>query len=136
MADFEDICPGVSKRLEHAGDRMHAPVLGSDVWVHYSCLLQDGRHFVDSSRGETPSTVGGLTVMKKAKPFRFTVGSGDVIQAWEIALPTMSLGERSTFRFGSGLCYGEKGKGEAVPPNSAMEYDLELVGVNGKYFVS
>jgi len=91
---------------------------------------------IDSSRGTTPRTSpSGITILVKNKPFRFTLGSEPrgVIQGWEVAVPTMSLGETATFRFSPDVCYGAAGKGLVVPPNTGLEYDMELVGVDGKY---
>ena len=92
---------------------------------------------MDTSRGTTPSTSpSGITMLKKAVPFRVRLGESPsrVIAGWEAALPTMSLGERATFRFGPEKAYGDKGKGAAIPPGATLEYDMELVGVDGKYF--
>ena len=81
-------------------------------------------------------TVGGLTVLKKNRPLKLALGGDDegVIEGWRRALPTMSLGERATFRMPAELCYGRAGKGGAIPPGAALEYDLELVGVDGAYY--
>ena len=46
---------------------------------------------------------------------------------------SMRLGERATFCADAALAYGEAGKG-AVGPNEAMDFDIELVGVDGEYF--
>ena len=133
-ATFADVGHGMQKRIDRLGDGTSVPAPGSDLWVHYSCLLLESRSHVDSSRGDTPTTSSsGLTILKKARPHRFTLGDGNVIPAWEAALPTMTLGERATFHFSADICYGAAGKAPAVPPNSALEYDLELVGVDGKY---
>ena len=108
---------------------------------------------VDSSRGTTAHTSpSGITMLKKSAPFRIrslpglghqrqkhtdTQGAAamaaTVIPGWLLALPSMSLGERATFRFPPAMAYGQKGKGNAIPPGACLEYDLELVGVDGKY---
>ena len=46
---------------------------------------------------------------------------------------TMRLGERATFCVDAHLAYGDRGKG-VVGPNEAMDFDVELVGVDGEYF--
>ena len=46
---------------------------------------------------------------------------------------SMRLGERATFCADAALAYGERGKG-VVGPNEAMDFDIELVGVDGAYF--
>jgi hypothetical protein len=50
-----------------------------------------------------------------------------------MGIMSMRLGERATFCADACLAYGERGKG-AVGPNEAMDFDIELVGVDGDYF--
>ena len=55
------------------------------------------------------------------------------VRGFVMGVLTMRLGERATFCVDAHLAYGERGKG-VVGPNEAMDFDVELVGVDGEYF--
>jgi hypothetical protein len=55
------------------------------------------------------------------------------VRGFVMGVLTMRLGERATFCVDARLAYGERGKG-VVGPNEAMDFDVELVGVDGEYF--
>ena len=55
------------------------------------------------------------------------------VRGFVMGVLTMRLGERATFCVDAHLAYGERGKG-VVGPNEAMDFDVELVGVDGDYF--
>jgi len=61
-----------------------------------------------------------------------TIGFQTVI-GFTLSVLSMRLGERASFRVPSALAYGAKGKGK-VGPNEDLDFDLELVGVDGEYF--
>lgn len=126
---------GVAKRVDRAGDGVTAPKEGSTLYVHFTCRLADAPEpaVIDTSRGDAPSNSGGITVLKQNQPLKCRLGDAAAIAGWTAALRTMSLGERSAFIIDADMAYGAAGKG-AVPPDAALEYDLELVGVDGRYF--
>ena len=107
----------VSKTSElKAGDGQTRAVAGQKIYCHYVGTLLNGQKF-DSSRD-------------KRRPFSFTVGLGQVIQAWEIIiLQELTLGQRATFRCPSDLCYGPSGAGGVIPPNADLVFDIELLAV-------
>jgi len=55
------------------------------------------------------------------------------VRGFVMGVLTMRLGERATFCVDAHLAYGDRGKG-VVGPNEAMDFDVELVGVDGEYF--
>ncbi|MGM0510432.1 MAG: FKBP-type peptidyl-prolyl cis-trans isomerase [Thermoplasmatota archaeon] len=76
---------------------------GDTVQVHYTGWLQDeriynGRRVFDTSReniaGETIIT---FTERERGDPYKFTVGEGSVIQAWDEEIIGMEEGETNTF---------------------------------------
>ena len=57
------------------GDGVTFPSTGDSVLLHYTGTLTDGTVF-DCSR-------------TKDKPFSFTLGKGQVIRGWELAMPQL-----------------------------------------------
>ncbi|MDR1095073.1 MAG: FKBP-type peptidyl-prolyl cis-trans isomerase [Spirochaetaceae bacterium] len=87
---------------------------GSDtVQVHYEGRLIDGTVF-DSSR-------------ENGSPLEFPLDA--VIPGWTEALALMSVGSRYQVFVPSELGYGEWGAGDIIPPNSALIFDVELLGI-------
>ena len=66
---------------------------GQTVNIHYVGTLRDGTEF-DSSR-------------KRGNPLSFTLGSGNILPAFEQAVQTMKIGERKTFSLAATDAYGE-----------------------------
>ena len=95
------------------GDGQTFPIIGSGILMHYTAKLADGT-IVDSSEG--------------GEALNVNIGCGEVIRAWDLAIPKMTVGEKATLTTGSELAYGEQGVGP-IPPGSSMEFDLELVGL-------
>src|SRR3989344_103668 len=68
---------------------------GDSVSVNYIGTLTDGKEF-DSS-------------YKRGQPFEFTVGSGEVIQGWDLGLIGMKTGGKRKLTIPPELGYGERG---------------------------
>lgn len=87
---------------------------GDTVNVHYKGSLLDGSVF-DSSydRGE---------------PFRFTLGAGQVIQAWDEGIALMREGGKATLIIPSKLGYGSRAAGP-IPPYSTLIFEVELIEI-------
>ena len=96
-----------------------AAVPGKMVQVHYTGWLnqqgQKGKKF-DSS-------------VDRGQPFVFTLGAGRVIKGWDEGVAGMKVGEKRTLYIPSNLGYGSRGAGAAIPPNSDLIFDVELLGV-------
>ena len=91
------------------------PKDGEMVRVHYVGTFESGEEF-DASR------------KRGDEPFSFELGKNKVIRGWDIAVPTMKQGEVARFTFAPEFAYGEKGAGDAVPPNATLVFEIELVG--------
>ncbi|MFM8387389.1 MAG: FKBP-type peptidyl-prolyl cis-trans isomerase [Planctomycetia bacterium] len=88
-----------------------SPKDGDPVTVHYTGWLTDGTVF-DSSR-------------TRGAPARFAVG--DLIPGWNEALTLMTPGARWKITIPPRLAYGVEGRPGAIPPNSTLIFDLELI---------
>jgi peptidyl-prolyl cis-trans isomerase A (cyclophilin A) len=87
------------------------PVRGASVTVNYEGRFLDGKVFDASAKG-SPAT------------FRI----GEVIEGWNEALLDMKKGEKRLLVVPPGLAYGEKGYPGAIPPNSFLVFEVELLG--------
>jgi FK506-binding protein 1 len=66
----------------------------------------------------------------KGRPFKFTIGVGQVIQGWDDGVAQMSLGEKATLTITSDFGYGARGAGGVIPPNADLMFEVELLEIN------
>jgi len=104
---------GVEVQTIKEGDGSSYPRNGQVVIVHYTGTLTDGTKF-DSSRD-------------RGKPFKFTIGRGQVIKGWDEGVAKMSVGERAKLTCSPDYAYGSKGHPGIIPPNSTLIFDVELI---------
>jgi len=92
---------------------------GDPIKVHYTgTLLSNGNKF-DSSHD-------------RGQPLPLTLGVGQVIKGWDEGLIGMCVGEKRILTIPSDMAYGSRGFGSVIPPNSALVFDVELVGLTSK----
>jgi FK506-binding protein 4/5 len=104
----------LSKRVLREGDASSlTPPPNADVTVHYTGKLLDGTVF-DSS-------------VKRNEPFKFKIGQGSVIKGWDQGVATMKLGEKCILRCEPDFAYGASGSPPTIPPNSTLEFEVELL---------
>jgi FKBP-type peptidyl-prolyl cis-trans isomerase len=87
---------------------------GQNVKVQYTGWLTTGKKF--------DSSVGG-------PPFTFQLGAGQVIKGWDEGVVGMKVGGKRQLKIPPQLAYGEKGYPGAIPANSTLIFDVQLVGV-------
>ncbi|WP_293762188.1 FKBP-type peptidyl-prolyl cis-trans isomerase [uncultured Aquitalea sp.] len=67
--------------------------------------------------------------LDKGRPFQCVIGTGRVIKGWDIGLMGMRVGGKRRLKVPAHLAYGERQIGERIPPNSALEFEIELLEV-------
>jgi len=88
---------------------------GDTVFVFYVGVLSaDGSRFDGNFDGE---------------PFAVTLGQGAVIEGWEQGLLGMKAGGRRQLDIPAELAYGEAGSGDAIPPNSAISFVVDMLAI-------
>jgi peptidylprolyl isomerase len=105
--------PEVTIVDEKVGDGAEAKP-GTELTVHYTGTLKDGTKF-DSSRD-------------RGKPITMELGAGQVIKGWEQGIPGMKVGGKRKLIIPPELGYGKQAQGP-IPPNSELNFDVELLGV-------
>ena len=70
-----------------------------------------------------------LTANKKGPPFKFTLGSGEVIKGWDIGVTGMSVGGERRIEIPANLGYGSKSM-PGIPANSTLKFDVKLLEIN------
>ena len=88
---------------------------GQKVSVHYTGTLTNGQKF-DSSIGRGP--------------FQFKLGAGMVIQGWDQGVAGMKIGGKRKLTIPPELGYGSRGFPGAIPPNSTLIFEVELLAVS------
>ncbi|WP_293667001.1 FKBP-type peptidyl-prolyl cis-trans isomerase [uncultured Parabacteroides sp.] len=89
------------------------PTASDKVKCHYHGTLINGTVF-DSS-------------VQRGEPAVF--GVSQVIPGWVEALQLMPVGSKWRLFIPSDLAYGEHGAGDAIEPNSALVFDVELLDI-------
>mmetsp|Transcript_8624 Transcript_8624/g.17918 ORF Transcript_8624/g.17918 Transcript_8624/m.17918 type:complete len:491 (+) Transcript_8624:119-1591(+) len=112
---------GVQKKILQAAPEgaLGPPPSGNEVDAHYTgTLVSDGSKF-DSSRD-------------RGKTFKFTIGQGQVIKAWDEGFASMKVGEKAILKCRYDYAYGESGSPPAIPPKADLLFDVELLGFKEK----
>jgi FKBP-type peptidyl-prolyl cis-trans isomerase len=63
------------------------------------------------------------------QPFRFPVGTGQVIKGWDQGVVGMKVGESRRLIIPADLAYGDSGAGGVIPPGATLVFDIDLVAV-------
>ena len=75
-------------------------------------------------------TVFDSTEKNGGKPFRFVLGTGQVIKGWDQGVAGMPVGQKRQLVIPPELAYGAEGAGGGtIPPNATLTFDVELLGL-------
>jgi FKBP-type peptidyl-prolyl cis-trans isomerase len=98
--------------LKH-GTGTVSPKATDTVKVHYEGKLLDGTVF-DSS-------------IARGQPISFPLNR--VIPGWTEGLQLMTVGDKFKFEIPANLAYGANSPSPAIPPNSTLIFEVELLGI-------
>lgn len=90
-----------------------SPKASDVVRVHYRGTLQNGTEF-DSS-------------YKRGEPISFPLSR--VIPCWTQGVQKMNVGEKARLFCPSSTAYGQRGAPGAIPPNSDLNFEVELLAI-------
>ncbi len=93
-----------------------SPGATDKVKVHYRGTFLDGREF-DSS-------------YKRNAPIEFPLNG--VIPCWTEGVQKMKVGGKAKLTCPPSIAYGERGAGGVIPANATLQFEVELLGINGK----
>ena len=104
---------GLQYEVLEAGPGGASPGAEDAVLAHYHGTLTDGSVF-DSS-------------VDRGEPAQFALSQ--VIPGWTEALQLMSVGDRWRLFIPAAMAYGESSPTPAIPPNSVLIFDVELLEI-------
>ena len=87
---------------------------GARVLVHYTGRFLDSGKKFDSS-------------YDRDEPLDFIVGRGNVIKCWDQGITQLQKGQKAVLTCPPDVAYGPKGIQGAIPGNSTLVFDVELL---------
>jgi peptidylprolyl isomerase len=104
---------GLKYQVLKKGTGTASPKATDTVNVHYHGTLLHGTVF-DSS-------------VQRGEPISFPLNR--VIAGWTEGLQLMKVGDKFKFTIPPNLAYGENSPSPAIPPNSTLVFEVELLGI-------
>jgi len=111
--DMITTASGLKYQVLKHGDGTVSPKATDTVKVHYEGKLLDGTVF-DSS-------------IARGQPVSFPLNR--VIPGWTEGLQLMKVGDKFKFVIPANLAYGANSPSPAIPPNSTLIFEVELLGI-------
>jgi FKBP-type peptidyl-prolyl cis-trans isomerase len=94
-------------------------VKGKSVQVNYTGWL-----YVDGKRGAKFDSS-----LDRKVPFDFILGAKQVIPGWDEGVEGMKVGGKRELIIPPDLAYGSRAVGGVIPPNSTLNFEVELLKV-------
>ncbi len=94
-----------------------SPKATDTVRVHYRGWFPDSGKEFDSS-------------IKRGQPIDFPLNG--VIPCWTEGVQKMKVGGKAKLTCPGSIAYGARGMGNVIPPNATLNFEVELLAVNGK----
>lgn len=88
---------------------------GKKIAVYYEGKLKSNNKTFDST--------------KQGAGFKFNLGRGDVIRAWDVGVAGMKVGGKRRIECPPSMAYGAKGSPPVIPGNATLVFDVELKNV-------
>jgi FKBP-type peptidyl-prolyl cis-trans isomerase len=104
---------GLKYQVMKQGTGAVSPKATDTVKVHYHGTLLNGTIF-DSS-------------VQRGEPISFALNQ--VIPGWTEGLQLMKVGDKFKFEIPGNLAYGPASPTPAIPPNSTLVFEVELLGI-------
>jgi FKBP-type peptidyl-prolyl cis-trans isomerase FkpA len=99
-----------------------AVAVGKIAVVQYTGWLYEASAPDNKGKQFDSSRTGG-------QPFRFPVGTGQVIKGWDQGVVGMKIGESRRLVIPADLAYGEGGAGGVIPPGATLVFDIDLIAI-------
>ncbi|XP_023803625.1 peptidyl-prolyl cis-trans isomerase FKBP8, partial [Cyanistes caeruleus] len=107
------LCPGnglLKKKTLVPGQGVDSrPQKGQDVTIRLKATLEDG------------------TVVEEDPALTFTLGDCDVLQALDLCVQLLEMGETALIVSEAKYCYGAQGRSPDIPPNASLTLEVELL---------
>ena len=111
--DMKTTASGLKYQVLKQGTGTVSPKATDTVKVHYHGTLLNGTVF-DSS-------------VQRGEPISFPLNG--VIPGWTEGLQLMKVGDKFKFEIPPNLAYGPNSPTPAIPPNSTLVFEVELLGI-------
>jgi FKBP-type peptidyl-prolyl cis-trans isomerase len=98
------------------------PKVGQMVSVKYLGKTLDGKQF-DANMDEKGNLVDGKELLT------FPIGEGRMIKGMDEGIMLLKKGAKATIYIPSPLAYGSQARGEAIPANSILIFDVEVADI-------
>jgi FKBP-type peptidyl-prolyl cis-trans isomerase len=112
-SEMKTTASGLKYTVLKQGTGTVSPKATDTVKVHYHGTLLNGTVF-DSS-------------VQRGEPISFPLNG--VIPGWTEGLQLMKMGDKFKFEIPPNLAYGANSPSPAIPPNSTLVFEVELLGI-------
>merc|ERR1719237_163291 len=86
--------------------------VGNMVGMHYAGKLSSNNKQFDAC--SSPQ-----------KPFKFKIGTGQVIRGWDVGVLGMKVGGKRRLTIPASMAYGKEGSQPDIPPNATLVFDVD-----------
>jgi hypothetical protein len=107
---------------------LRAPTLSRSTTRRRRARGQNGRHR-EGALYRRPDEREAVRQVGRQRPFKFTLGQGNVIKGWDEGVPGMKVGGKRKLTIPWRMAYGEAGSGDKIPPKAALKFDVELLEI-------
>ncbi len=112
---------GIYYTITKEGDGTH-PTIQNQVTVHYTGRLLNGTVFDSSIPANMPERQG-----MSGEPVTFPLSG--VVRGWQEGIPLLSKGGSGVLYIPSSLAYGAQSPSPAIPANSVLVFEVDLIDV-------